>query len=57
MKLKKVEYKKEEGKLVAYETYDNGDTRKVFINNGMVDYILNGSDTLADKNEGDNNEK
>ena len=39
-----VHYAKEEGKLVAYEKYNDNTTRKIQIKNGMVDYILNGSE-------------
>lgn len=42
-KLETVKYEKEDGQLVAIETYSDGSTRKVKIVNGMVDYILNGS--------------
>lgn len=40
--LEVVEYGKEDGKLVAIEIYSDGSTRKVFIKNGIVDYIING---------------
>ena len=41
-KLKSVEYAKDDGKLIAYEKYEDGSRRKVQIKNGMVDYILTG---------------
>ena len=36
-----VKYEKENGSLIAIETYGDGSTRKVQIKNGIVDYILN----------------
>ena len=43
-KLKSVKYAKEDGKLTAYEKYEDGSTKIVRINNGIVDYILNGAE-------------
>ncbi len=41
-KLEVVEYEKEDGQLIAIETYSDGSTRKVQIKEGIVDYILKG---------------
>lgn len=41
-KLKKVEYKRENGKAIAIESYSDGTIKEVEIRNGMVSYILNG---------------
>ncbi len=42
-KLKRVEYKRSDGKTIAIETYSNGAIKEVEIRNGMVSYILNGN--------------
>ncbi len=48
MGLKKVKYARIRNKPVAIETYDNH-IRIVPIENGMVDYILNGFDAVAEE--------
>lgn len=41
--IQSVEYKGENGKLIAIELYSDGSKRTVEIKNGIVDYILNGT--------------
>ena len=48
-KLDNVEYKNENGKLLAVEFWDNGDVRFVRIKKGMVHYILNGSEDIIER--------
>jgi len=45
VKLESVSYRKENGKTIATEIYSDGSTRRVEIGkDGVVDYIINGSD-------------
>lgn len=37
--------------LIAFEIYDNGDTRIIKIKDGITDYILNGKRNLGEKSK------
>lgn len=50
VRLEVVEYGKEDGQLIAIEVYSDGSIRKVQIKNGVVDYILNGSEDVKSTN-------
>lgn len=39
VKLRAVRYLRIKGKLVAEEHYDNGETRRVFLRKGVLNYI------------------
>lgn len=44
VKLEVVDYGKQNGKLIAVEVYSDGSTRTVYMKDGIVDYILKGSE-------------